>query len=142
MTAHTKSKPRLHDELNSSHLAIHGSSDEAIAAGFVMLNAATSFISPDLNRADLSTNDPVISEHRQPQAVAGINSKVREIPRRGAPGEIGFDAIGIVVVDCPNDGTPVGVVSAPPAPPAGDMFHYDQMIRRAAHMYDTRFAGI
>ena len=46
MTAHGKALPRLHDELNSSHLTIHGASDYAIAAAFALVNAAATFVSP------------------------------------------------------------------------------------------------
>jgi hypothetical protein len=71
-----------------------------------------------------------------------VDAKIRELPRRTRPGEEGYDAIGIVVVHCRNDGTPVTVVTDPPAPPANDLFHYDAMIRRALHQYDFLFAGI
>ena len=40
MTEFGKARPRLYDELNSSHLTIHGDTDGAIAAGFAMINAA------------------------------------------------------------------------------------------------------
>jgi len=44
MTAHQRALPRLYDELNSSHLTVHGSSDQAIAAGFVMINIAERYL--------------------------------------------------------------------------------------------------
>lgn len=142
MTAHSKSRPRLYDELNSSHLTVHGASDQAIAIGFVMLNNATEFVSPGLNKHDLSIHPPVVNHHRQPAATKAVDEKVRELPTRTKTSEEGYDAIGIVVVDCVNDGTPVTVVTKPPAPPPSDLYHYDQMVRRAAQIYDTRFAGI
>ena len=40
MTAHQRALPRLYDELNSSHLTVHGASEQAIAVGFTMINAA------------------------------------------------------------------------------------------------------
>src|SRR4029453_9707354 len=36
MTKHTGAKPRLYDELNSSHLTTHGASSQALAVAFVM----------------------------------------------------------------------------------------------------------
>jgi len=57
MTAHQRALPRLYDELNSSHLTVHGAADHAIAAGFVMVNAATKFLSTDLNKKNFP-NDP------------------------------------------------------------------------------------
>ena len=142
MTEHGKARPRLYDELNSSHLTVHGASDQAIAVGFVMLNAATTFISPDLNKLDVSAHTPLVTVHSQPQATTVVDAKVRELPRRTRPGEEGYDAIGILVVHCRNDGTPITVVSAPPAPQPNDLFHYDAMIRRTLHQYDFLFAGI
>ena len=45
MTAHTKARPRLYDELNSSHNAVHGASRQALAVGFVMVNFSDTFVS-------------------------------------------------------------------------------------------------
>ncbi len=50
MTAHQRALPRLYDELNSSHLTVHGAHDSAIAAGFVMINSAETFLSPSSTR--------------------------------------------------------------------------------------------
>lgn len=130
MTAHQKALPRLYDELNSSHLTVHGAADEAIAAGFVMVNAAKSFISP--------TNRDVPNLHRQPFATEIVKAKVAELPRRSAVGRAGFDALAVVVVECRNDGSPVSVVPSL-SPPAGDSFNYETMIHRLAQLYATRF---
>ncbi len=142
MTEHGKARPRLYDELNSSHLTIHGAADQAIAIGFVMINGASSFISPDRNKFDLTVQPPIINPHNQPQATVVVEAKVRELPRRTRPGEEGYDALGIVVVHCRNDGSPFTVVNTPPAPPVSDLFHYDAMVRRAIHQYDFLYAGI
>jgi len=142
MTAHIKALPRLYDELNSSHLAIHGSSDYAIAAGFTMVNLADRFVSADLNKFDLDKYPPQVSENRQPDYCLRAVEKIREIPRRSQTGNEGFDALGIVVVDCRNDHSPVKLVSKSPAPSMDEIFHYDQLIRRIAHIYESRFANI
>jgi hypothetical protein len=139
MTAHQRAQPRLYDELNSSQLTIHGASDIAIAAGFVMVNMGKQFISPDLNKHDLRKIEPEVSNHQQPQDTVGVIGKVREIPRRGRTGEEGFDALAIAIVECRNDGTPFQLVSSSPAPEPGDTFHYEQMIRRVAQLYESRF---
>ena len=142
MTAHVKALPRLHDELNSSHLTIHGSSDFAIAAGFAMVNLSATFVSPTRNLRNLSNVRPIVTNHAQPADAQKTIAKIREIPRRANAGEVGFDALGIVVVDLSNDGTPATVVQGPPAPPPADMFHYDQMIRRIQSLYEGRFANL
>ncbi len=130
MTEHIKAMPRLYDELNSSHLTVHGASEIVIAVGFVMINSATTFQSP---------SRPSVSVHRQPFVAQQVVAKVRELPRRASVAETGFDAVSIVLVDCKNDGSPVHLETAPPAPAAGDIFHYDSMILRLAQLYASRF---
>ncbi|HEX2882197.1 MAG TPA: hypothetical protein VHO25_21905 [Polyangiaceae bacterium] len=139
MTEHVKALPRLYDELNSSHLTIHGAMDVAIAVGFVMVNFSKTFISPGRNKHDLSKVTPKVTNHPQPKAAERAIGKVMEISRRKGPGEDGFDAVGIVGIDCSNDNSPVTIVTAPPAPSLQDVAHYDQMIRRVVQLYETRF---
>jgi hypothetical protein len=141
MTAHIKALPRLHDELNSSHLTIHGSSEEALAVGFVMVNAADRFISPDMNKCRLDGHQVHVASHRQPADAMRVIKKVEEIPRNSRERGMGFDALGVVLVDCVNDGvTPVTLYTQKPAPQNGEIFHYDSMIHRLAELYRGRFA--
>lgn len=142
MTAHIKALPRLFDELNSSHATVHANTSTALAVGLAMVNASPTFISPDLNKFDLSEQPPVVSQHRQPHCVERTIDKLEDLPRKTKPSEEGFDAFGIVVVDMANDGSPVRVVEEPPAPRPADVWYYDQMIRRLVHDYDTAFAHI
>jgi hypothetical protein len=141
MTAHQRAEPRLYDELNSSHLTVHGASRQALAVGLVIVNVSTTFVSPDLNKTPGASR--VVSQHTQPAAAAGVIRKVREIPRRaGTQGE-GYDGLGVVVVSSTNDGlTPVKLVTAPPSPPRGDVLHYDTMVTRVVNEYDTTFRHI
>lgn len=140
MTEHSKARPRLYDELNSSHLTVHGASSQALAVGFVMINAGQTFVSPDLNKK--RRGPKLVSTHAQPSAAEAILEKVKEIPRRTGPRTNGFDGLAIVLVSLANDGSPVGLVTAPPAPQPGDIFFYDNMITRVANEYDTTFASI
>jgi hypothetical protein len=111
MTEHMKARPRLYDELNSSHDAVHGSAEMAIAAGFVMINLADEFISPEMNKSGGTLH---VTKHKQPHATQMVIEKVMEIPRRASTSAQGFDALAIVVVDCRNDGvSPVRVVTDP-----------------------------
>lgn len=141
MTAHQRALPRLYDELNSSHLTIHGSTDEAIAAGFAMVNVADTFVSPDLNRGGTDRPDDV-SIHRQPRDAGLAVEKIRQIPRRSRTGDMGFDALGLLVVDLRNDGTPMSLWDRPPAPEPGDVLHYGNLIERLANLYATRYAHL
>ena len=142
MTAHIKALPRLYDELNSSHLCVHGASRQALAIGFVMINAAPLFLSSDKNKRDMAAEGPVVSEQGQPTALERTLAKVAEIPRRSNNRENGFDGVGIVVVNGVNDGNPYSLVTAPPTPQPGESFHYDSMITRMANEYDTTFSSI
>jgi hypothetical protein len=144
MTKHRGAGPRLYDELNSSHLIVHGAADQAVAVAFVMVNAASTFISPDSNRRELGRRDPApkVTPLRQPAATEFVVSKISELPTRTRPGLDGYDAIGIVVVDCPNDGTPIKAISEYPAPAPNDLFSYESMIRRTVHQYDFLNANL
>lgn len=142
MTAHVKSLPRLYDELNSSHLCVHGASSSALAIGYVQVNNSDSFISSVTNRVSLADNPVIWSKHRQPKDTLRVIGKVEEIPRRSRSSEVGFDGIGISVLDFKNDAGPVSIVSGPPAPQPGDTFHYESMIVRMANEYDATFGRI
>ncbi|MFN4089251.1 MAG: hypothetical protein ACK4QW_09460 [Alphaproteobacteria bacterium] len=141
MTAHQRALPRLYDELNSSQATVHGASEQAIAAGFAMVNMAGRYLSPDLNKKNRTT-DPEWSTHDQPRDAGLAVDKIRQLPRRSMTGDTGYDALSIVVVDCPNDGSPVALVTAPPAPQPGDIYHYASMIDRQGHIYATRFKDL
>lgn len=141
MTAHQAALPRLYDELNSSHLTVHGAFEDAIAVGFVAINASSSYLSPDRNKRTID-GAPTWSRHKQPFSAQITTRKIEEIPRRSRKGEEGYDALGIVVIDFKNDGTPVELVSKPPAPRPGDVYHYGTMISRVSAAYATRFGSL
>lgn len=142
MTAHVKSLPRLYDELNSSHLCVHGASQRALAIGYVQVNNADEFISPVMNPYPLDAYPVRTTQHRQPDDTLRVIRKVAEIPRRSASSEVGFDGVGVTVLDFKNDGGPVRTVEGPPAPGVEETFHYASMVIRMANEYDTTFAGI
>lgn len=143
MTAYLKARPRLKDELTSSHQTIHGDNESAIAAGLVLINGASTFVSPGLNKHDLRQSAAVVSKHRQPGDAEKVIAGLRDIQRRSAPSDSGFDALGVVVVDCRNDGSPITRLTAhPPAPSAADDFDYARFVGRLAHLYATRFSHL
>ena len=143
MTAHQKALPRLKDELTSSHQTVHGDNESAIAAGLVMINAATRFVSSSMNKVDLARDAATVSTHRQPQDAEKIVTGLRDIQRRSSTADAGFDALGVIVVDCVNDGSTIRhVTTHPPAPAAADDFDYARFVHRVAHLYSTRFAAL
>lgn len=132
-------EPHVYDELNSSHQIVHAASTQALAVGFAMVNASPTFFSPD-------RWDPfgalMVNQHDQPSDVMKSISTVARLPHRAGAAGVGYDGLGIAVVELANDGSPVLLVTGPPAPPPGDPLNYDAMIRRVAHEYDTRFGGL
>jgi hypothetical protein len=136
MTEFGKARPRLYDELNSSHMTVHGDTEDAIAAGFVLVNAAPTFISPVRNPQGPDGPGLIVSTHKQPGEYRSVVQKVRELPPRAKTTESGFDAIGIVIINCPNDGSPVTLVDDSDTLKG---FEYPRMIERVAHLFETRF---
>ena len=141
MTAHQRALPRLYDELNSSHQTVHGAHDSAIAAGIVMINIAERFLSPNLNKKSRAF-EPTWSTHTQPKSVEITIDKIKQLPRRSKTGIAGYDALGIVVIDCANYGSKEKLHTQTPAPQKQDNYHYTTMIDRIRGLYDTRFAQI
>lgn len=142
MTAFGKARPRLYDELNSSHLTIHGDTNGAIAAGFALVNSAETFVSPIRNPWSLEEHLPVVSPHNQPRDLVSVASKLTELPRRSRQGEEGFDAFAITVINCPNDGRTVEVERGAPGEYHPEIYDYAQTVGRLAHLYATRFSSI
>ena len=142
MTKHTGALPRLYDELNSSHLCVHGSSTNALAIGYVQVNGAEEFATSTSNNRPLSDFRLQVTRHNQPHDTLAVLDKIEELPRRDGTTGTGFDAIGVTVLDFTNLGRPGRVVDEPPAPQPGDQFHYDGMIVRMANEYDSRFHAI
>ncbi|UOD28233.1 hypothetical protein INH39_22595 [Massilia violaceinigra] len=144
MTEFGKARPRIYDELNSSHLTIHGDTDSAIAAGFAIVNFAGTFVSPTRNVWKVEQGAPttLVNVHRQPKDAMNMIEKIKQLPRRSAPGTNGFDAFGLMLINCTNDGSPVNVVNSSPAPRPGDAFYYDNFIERIETIYASRFAEI
>lgn len=143
MTAHVKALPRLHDELDSSHLTIHGHSDAAIAAALVTVNASSRFVSTSNNKRLISSPEAIVWNHeKQPNAAERAIAKVREIRRRSRAGDHGFDAIGVVVVDFRNDGSSCSIVAEPPAPTVDAIDSYVSLINRISSQYAQKFSAL
>jgi hypothetical protein len=142
MTEFGKARPRLYDELASSHVVVHGDTDAAIAVGFAMVNGSDSFVSPTKNPCVAWGAPMVASKHDQPNQLKLTIKKIGELPRRESTGKAGFDAIAAVAVSCRNDGlSPVSIISDPAsgAVPEGDVLSYGTMINRVVGIYASRF---
>ena len=68
---------------------------------------------------------------------------LEKLQRRSKVGDDGYDAVGVVVVNCKNDGTVIDLVStSPPAPDPVSDFDYSRFVRRIGQLYGTRVAKI
>jgi len=81
-----------------------------------------------------------VTVHKQPNDTVRTVAKMHEIARRSGPH--GFDALGVVVLDLRNDGTPAQIVADDPTSAPTDDFYYDHMVARAGHLYDSSFGQV
>jgi hypothetical protein len=86
---HWKLPDARYDELNSSHLTVHGATDQAIAAGFTMINISSRYLSPDMNKQNPAT-DAIWNTHHQPRDAQLAIDKVRQLSRRSRTGDTGY----------------------------------------------------
>lgn len=141
MTEHVKARPRLFAELASSYQTIHGDTNGAIAAAFVMINSAEDFVSPDRNKSRIKAGKLIRNPHKQPDAALRVLEKVMELPRRSDERARGFDAIGITMIECRNDGSPVAI-DVTLNNQIEPYVRCDELVKRLAHLYATKFAAI
>jgi hypothetical protein len=134
MTEHSKSQPRIYDELSSSHEIVHQGDREAIATGIAVVNIAATFVSP-LRQHGVEL---YVSQHRQPAAAEKMVNHLRRLPVREGTTGVGFDAFATVVVDCDNQG-PASLWTAPPAPQRGEADEYHTFLARVSAAYAERF---
>jgi hypothetical protein len=135
MTEHVKSKPRLFDELSSSHEIVHQGDPDAIAAGITVVNIAKTFVSPTRQKGD----SLIVTAHRQPDVTRQMVEHLRGLPIRTGRYAAGFDAYATIVVDCDNQKV-ASLWTAPPAPQPGDRDHYDTFLTALSRAYEERFA--
>lgn len=138
MTEHGKSKPRLYDELSSSHEIVHQGSPNAIASGIATVNVAATFVSPLRNK---QAGILEVTSHNQPKAAADMVQHLKRLPIRETAGTVGFDAYCTFAVDLDNQTSPKSWAN-PPAPQPGDPDHYETFLRRIVTLYMERFSVI
>lgn len=138
MTEHGKTKPRIFDELSSSHEIVHQGDRNAISAGIVVVNIAERYASP--TRQTGGKGKPVFSKHRQPAVTTSMVNHLRGLVVRNSEAEIGFDAFATIIISSDNVG-PCRLHTEPPAPQPGDADHYVTFLQRISAAYSKRFSG-
>jgi hypothetical protein len=132
MTEHLKSLPRLHAEILATGYLAKRAVPACITVSYSLVNAAETFRTP--------SGAGRTNRHSQPgDAKRVVEMLSTAIPMRRDGPSFGYDVIGVSVIDCRNDGTPVTVLSDPPAPSSQDHVNYERMIRSICSAYRERF---
>jgi hypothetical protein len=133
MTEHIKSLPRLHAEVLATGYLAKRAVPDCISVSYSMVNAADTFRTP-------SGDGKQTNVHSQPDdARRVVEMLATAIPQVQAGERFGYDVIGVTVIECRNDGSPVTLVTTPPAPSSRDHVHYERMIRSVCSSYRRRF---
>jgi hypothetical protein len=138
MTEHSKTQPRIFDELSSSHEIVHQGDRNAISAGIVVVNIADRYASP--TRQVSGEGDLIFTKHRQPAVTGSMVSHLRGLVIRDDENGVGFDAFATIVINCDNVGA-CNLHATPPAPQEGDRDHYLTFLQRISAAYTKRYYG-
>jgi hypothetical protein len=133
MTEHVKAKPRIFDELSSSHEIVHQGDPEAVAAGITVVNIAKTFVSPTRQKGD----SLIVTKHRQPDVTQQMIEHLRGLPIRVNRSGVGFDAYATIVIECDNQKMAT-LWTDPPAPQPGDRDHYDTFLASLSRACEER----
>lgn len=143
MTAHSKAAPRLRNELEGARDAIIASDPVTIAGAFVLVNAASTFVSPTYrDNAEREPNARRASVHKQPADTRRAIERLESLPLRRRADEIGYDVLAVLTLAAANDGTPWTLVEDPAfgSPRPSDIWHYTRAVQRLGVLYRQRFA--
>jgi hypothetical protein len=134
MTEHSKSLPRLHAEILATGFLARQASPQCITVSYSMINAAPEFVTP--------SKEGKTNRHSQPDDAAKVVEMIsRALPRAQQLPGLGYDVIGVTVVNCRNDGSPVTLVDRDPAPKRDSPIHYERMITGLCGAYRQRFGN-
>ncbi|MBK6851484.1 MAG: hypothetical protein IPG93_07720 [Burkholderiales bacterium] len=134
MTEHVKSLPRLHAEILATGYLARQAQRQCITVSYSLVNAANDFRTP-------SSTTGKVNHHSQPSdARRVVNMIDLAIPVATKVHEIGYDVVGVSVIDCSNDGSPVTLVDDPTmAPTTNSRLHYTRMVRNICSEFRARF---
>lgn len=132
MTEHVKSLPRLHAEILATGYLAKRAVPRCILASYALVNAAPCFTTP--------SGEGKVNRHNQPSDASQVVRMLSTaIPRAGDLSGFGFDAVGVTVLACRNDGSPVTLLDQAPAPSSTEHINYERMIRSLCSEYRARF---
>lgn len=133
MTEHGKSLPRLHAEILATGYLARMAAPQCITVSYNLVNAAASFKSPG--------KGGLINNHSQPgDARMVVDMLSSAIPLARQSRDIGYDVVGVTVIDCANDGSPVTVNSGYAAPKPSEHVNYERMMVALCGEFRRRYA--
>lgn len=133
MTEHGGSIPRLHAEILATGYLARIASPQCITVSYTLVNAAETFVSPG--------KVGKVNRHSQPQDAKRVVEMLgRAIPLARSAREIGYDVVGVNVIECANDGSPVVLATGEAAASRSEHIHYERMIVSLCSEFRRRFA--
>jgi len=134
MTEHVESIPRLHAEILATGYLARRAAPHCMIVSFTLVNAAEMFRSPDTSAK--------LTQHKQPvDALRVVEMISHAVPRVEELGGYGYDAIGVTVIECRNDGSPVSVATSKAFSRTRSHVHYDHMVRSICSEFRHRYAA-
>jgi hypothetical protein len=134
MTDHSGAIPRLFAEILATGYLARQAARDCITASHTIVNGAETFVSPGAKM------------EVKPNGATGIAAVVRmlhdALPTAAEAPNLGFDAVGVTVLKCRNDGSTVELVDGAPAPKRQNHHHYERMIRNMCAAYRARFGSV
>ncbi len=134
MTKHSGSIPRLHAEILATGFLAKQAVRSCLTVSYTVINAAPYFITPSKGHNKNLHNQPT-------DAKSVIDMIVKGIPSAVSFPALGYDAVGISLIECRNDGSPVVLLDTTPAPSTKDFFHYQRMLQTICSQYRSRFSS-
>lgn len=134
MTEHIKSLPRLHAEILATGFLARQAQRQCITVSYSLVNGAVDFKTP-------SSTTGKVNVHSQPSDARRVVDMINgAIPVASGMREMGYDVVGVSVISCRNDGSPVTLVGDPlMAPTTQDRLHYQRMVRNICSEFRARF---
>jgi hypothetical protein len=130
MTDHVGAMPRLHAEILATGYLAKRAAPECTVISYTLVNSSTTFKSG--SRAG--------KKMRQPESAEAVLRMLDSaVPLcRDHHGLLGFDAVGALAIECPNDGSPVELSKGRAATRPDSPIHYERMIRQICAAYRKR----
>lgn len=130
MTEHVKAIPRLFAEILATGYLAKQAAPNCVTASHTVVNAAPFFRSPGSEKE---------TKHNATAPEAVVRMLGDALPTAQQAPTLGYDAVGVTVVSCRNNGSPVEVVTGPPAPTSKQHHNYDRMIHTICAAYRAKF---